>query len=249
MMDSRHPAKKILVIGGSTHNPCTPSRIRDAFLETSFLEEWAIIFANHNYFRIQDTNNSISEFETGITHQFWGLNLVFIQALGNYKLARNWVYIIPDIIPTSLTLNSDCDDWTYTIAKRQDFIEIGVSSQEASLDDTYNTPVNLNPYSPNIDQVMTEVSHSYERGECTNIAGLLLCGKDDDGARGLLSIKQRGGHTAVQMPSECHHPNPKAINTNSAIALAKQQGISHESVFLENPHSSYTLTDWLCQIK
>lgn len=44
------PAKKILVIDGSTYNPCTPCKIGYALEASNFLEKLAVIFANHKYF-------------------------------------------------------------------------------------------------------------------------------------------------------------------------------------------------------
>ncbi len=40
-------ANKILCIGGSTFNPHTSSKIRDALKKTNFLEKWAVLFVNH----------------------------------------------------------------------------------------------------------------------------------------------------------------------------------------------------------
>jgi hypothetical protein len=247
MSISDKPANKILIIGGSTHNPCTPSRIRDALLETSFLEEWTVIFVNHAYYSLNDAKVTTKEFESHISHQFWGLNLVFIKALETYPLKKSYIYIVPDTLPTPLTVESCCDDWIYTIAKDREGCPEIRASDELSHDNNNEDSFDIKVYSPNIDQVMTEISQSQSRNQLTSVAGLLVCGKGNDGARGLSDIKKIGGSTAVQIPDECY--NPKMTNTDSMPRRALELEPNHTVVSLEYSPNSYTLTNWLQSIK
>ncbi|MCG2594305.1 chemotaxis protein CheB [Ramlibacter sp. XY19] len=65
---------------------------------------------------------------------------------------------------------------------------------------------------PSIDVLMESCADAYG-GE---VAGLVLTGANEDGARGLAAIKARGGMTAVQDPQEAQH----ATMPQAAIAAA-----------------------------
>ena len=47
---------KILCIGASTYDEGTLSKINNALIKINFLEEWAVIIAIHNYFRLHEKN-------------------------------------------------------------------------------------------------------------------------------------------------------------------------------------------------
>jgi two-component system, chemotaxis family, protein-glutamate methylesterase/glutaminase len=65
---------------------------------------------------------------------------------------------------------------------------------------------------PSIDVLLESAADAY--GE--RLAGLILTGANEDGARGLACIKRQGGLTAVQDPAEADH----AAMPAAAIALA-----------------------------
>ena len=84
-------ATKILVIGGSTYNPCTPCKIRDALVDSSFLEEWAVIFANHLYFYPNSQNNYHK-----ISHEFYKIPYKTIDKIEKYSINKGYFYILPE---------------------------------------------------------------------------------------------------------------------------------------------------------
>ena len=86
--------------------------------------------------------------------------------------------------------------------------------------------------------------HSVARSNLSQKAGLILCGKNGDGAYGLKAIKANGGETAVQMPNECRHSGADSM-PNTALRIEK----SYNSVSLEDSHSPHSLTEWLRRIK
>ncbi|MDB5829551.1 MAG: chemotaxis protein CheB, partial [Variovorax sp.] len=55
---------------------------------------------------------------------------------------------------------------------------------------------------PSIDVLMSSAADAYEEA----LAGLLLTGANEDGARGMAHIHALGGFTAVQDPAEAHVP-------------------------------------------
>jgi len=241
------PAKKILVIGGSTYNPCTPCKIRDALVASNFLEEWAVIFANHLYFKLYNPKISLNSYKFKIASEWSEINLGFIDKPDTQYIdvTTGYVYILPDSSGGSLL------DWIYgnfKIYQELPIIEVlepQTSFQEISTWLECNKTEALGrerDYLPYVDKVMYEVanSHSY----LDKIAGLILCGKDGDGAYGLQAIKVNGGATAVQIPNECRYSGADSM-PNTAQKIEP----SHDRVSLEDPHSPNTLTGWLRQIK
>jgi two-component system chemotaxis response regulator CheB len=55
---------------------------------------------------------------------------------------------------------------------------------------------------PSIDVLMSSAADAYQSA----LAGLLLTGANEDGARGMAHIHSLGGFTAVQDPLEAHVP-------------------------------------------
>lgn len=84
-------ANKILVIGGSTYNPCTPCKIGDALEASNFLEEWAVIFANHKYFY-----PSSEPYHNKVHHEFYKVRHELINQVKNYLIAQGCIYILPE---------------------------------------------------------------------------------------------------------------------------------------------------------
>lgn len=240
-------ANKILIIGGSTYNPCTPCKIRDALIASNFLKEWAVIFANHLYFKLHDCKVSLGSYKLTITSEWSGINVVFIDTSLNYYTQQGSVYVLPDSSGGSL----DLSDWIYgnfKIYQELPIIEVldpQISFQEVSTWLKWNEIDALcreRSYLPYIDKIMHELANSHN---CLDkIAGLILCGKDGDGAYGLQAIKANGGVTAVQMPNECRHSDADSM-PNTALKIEP----SHSKVSLEDFHSPHSLTEWLRQIK
>lgn len=255
MVESRQPANKILVIGGSTYNPCTPCKIRDALAATNFLEEWAIIFANHGYFRLHHDKYDKNAYELKTYWEFQGANVVLIQELKSYLVEKNNIYVLPDPSPSDWTVAFQ--SWIVTFTTQQGSPVIKVSNLQTVKDrewleelelpegfapslynlEDYDASPALRTYQPCIDKVMIEVA----RSNLSQKAGLILCGKDGDGAYGLREIKANDGETAVQIPCECQKPNVTDSMPNTALKLEP----NHHKVSLENPHSPCTLTNWL----
>lgn len=92
------PARKILVIGGSTYNTNTPQKIRQAFIDSQFLDEWAVIITIHQYLRLKDKNNPLAKF---IAENFSlpgtfepQISLITVPRI--VKVETGSIYVIPD---------------------------------------------------------------------------------------------------------------------------------------------------------
>ena len=107
-------ANKVLVIGGSTYNPCTPCRIRYALEYTNFLENWAVVFANHDYFHL-----SSQQHQNKIHHEFYNLPIILVEQLKTYSLNRGFIYVLPE-----------CTD--FNIKQQNDGIEIDTVRADGS---------------------------------------------------------------------------------------------------------------------
>lgn len=246
---NNQPARKILVIGGSTYNPCTPCKIRDALVKTRFLEEWAVIFANHRYWQINDTNICRNAYEFKISKEFEGIKINLIDArLTTHNIFTGHLYILPDSFPmvTTYATFSMCN-CIPQIKVMEYELEDSESSLQQNEQNGNEVPIELGKdalgndrdYFPCIDRVMTEVASNYNRLE--SIAGLIICGMEGDGAIGLQEIKSKGGKTAVQHPDECMH--------NSMPKASLKLDNSHSVVYLEVLSTVITLTEWLSDIK
>ena len=237
--------KKILCIGGSTLNPNTLKYLRDALLKTNFLEEWAIIFTNHLYFKTKD----VKKYKTQIHDDFRGLNLVFVYEKSKcpYAVEKGKIYIIPDSSDTDM-----CIDVTFEIQNKIPILKVECTPND-ELNDAYfkgltgshwmdkpDASGKTRCYQPCIDKMMTEVAN----GKLGKVAGIVLCGLDGDGAYGLQEIARHGGEIAVQEPSECNNPLiGKATSSmpHACLSVASNcRQISLESVA--------TISDWLRDI-
>jgi hypothetical protein len=250
-------ASKILVIGGSTYNPCTPCKIRDALVKTKFLEEWAVILANHKYWQINDTKINRNVYEFKINSEFKDIDPILIDdELKTYTLHNN-LYILPDpsfsdpIFSTFSVKNSSPQ---IEVLREESTIEECILLEEnrnnLTEDDEKKLPVesrkdalgNQRGYLPCIDKIMKEVASNYN--QLQSIAGLIICGMEGDGAIGLKEIKSKGGKTAVQHPDECVCPHANSM-PKASLSLDN----SHQIVSLEVPSQVTTLTEWLSDIK
>lgn len=88
---------------------------------------------------------------------------------------------------------------------------------------------------------MIEIANS--SSQLSTIAGLIICGRDGDGAYGLKEIQAQGGATAVQMQNECIYSGADSM---PKTALERHR---HQEVSLEYPPRTLTLTEWLCELK
>jgi hypothetical protein len=244
-------ANKILCIGGSTFNPHTPNKIRDALKKTNFLEEWAVFFVNHSYFKLSDPKNSIQVYKNKIISEWSGINVIFIDSQKKYSIQKNCVYILPD----SGMYNQN--HWLYahfSINQNIPTIEIPTPQTSYQLLDTW---ISKNPnyacgnernllYLPDIDKVMENIANSYKK--LNKIASLIICGLDGDGADGLNKIKNSGGDTAVQLPDECCNPI-RQKTTSQMPEAAININPNHQIISLENTPGQITLSQWLSKIK
>ncbi|OIP70950.1 MAG: hypothetical protein AUK48_13095 [Oscillatoriales cyanobacterium CG2_30_44_21] len=199
-------AKKILCIGGSTLNPDTLKYLREALIKTKFLEEWAIIFVNHLYFKTQ----IVEICKEKIRDDFEGLDIVFVYEKSKcpYTVEKGKIYIIPDSM-------SNLNQWIDVKFRCQEGIPIlDVCPYDADIDNqtfgihwltTLDAAGKQRNYQPCIDKMMIEVA----KYKLSKIAGIVLCGLDGDGAYGLQEIARCGGKIAVQDPTECFHPKKK----------------------------------------
>lgn len=246
-------ANKILCIGGSTYNLHSPGIIRNALKKTNFLEEWAVFFVNHSYFKLNDSINDIQVYKNKINSEWSGIEVIFIDNQQNYTIRKNCVYIFPDS-----GMYNPGPRWLYAHFSINQvnlpIVEVPTAQKSSQLLDTWISQNsnyacgNLRNlwYLPDIDKVMEDIANSHHK--LNKIAGLIICGLDGDGADGLNKIRQSGGDTAVQLPNECCHPirlkatsqmPTAAVNTNS----------NHKIVSLENAPGTMTLIQWLSKIK
>jgi hypothetical protein len=240
---------KILCIGASTYNERTPQVISQALQETNLLNGWAIIWAFHDFFVISEKQKCIE----AISNELYEIkeHLVFIKKNQNYPIHKGYLYILPD----SYWVNQDPEKRVIPrimIDKNILIIEASNSEDiyEEEFDYVHNigNPQNIDNF-PCIDKIMIQIAENHA-GE---IAGLLLAGRGADGAKGMLSIKKKGGKTAVQNPDECYnertHPDTYSM-PRAAIAEANNEGLNHEIITLgiNNQATTYqitTLTQWL----
>ncbi|MDB9322356.1 chemotaxis protein CheB [Nodularia spumigena CS-591/04] len=95
------PARKILIIGGSTYNTNTPQKIRQAFIESKFLDEWAVIITIHQYLRLKDKNHPLNKFIAERKSDFSlpgtfepQISLITFPKIA--KVETGHIYILPD---------------------------------------------------------------------------------------------------------------------------------------------------------
>ncbi|MFM7888096.1 MAG: chemotaxis protein CheB [Pseudanabaena sp.] len=200
-------AERILCIGGSTLNLDTLKYLREALIKTKFLEEWAIIFTNHLYFKTED----VEVYTEKTRNNFEGLDIVLVyeKVKCPYTVEKGKIYIIPDSSDTDM-----CIDVTFEIQSGIPILKVEYTSNNELLDayfkgftgshwmDKPDASGKTRAYQPCIDKMMYEVAN----GNLRKVAGIVLCGLDGDGAYGLQEIARHGGEVAVQEPSECNHP-------------------------------------------
>ncbi|WP_353933021.1 chemotaxis protein CheB [Okeanomitos corallinicola TIOX110] len=247
------PATKILCIGASTYNTGTPQVISQALQETNLLNDWAIIWAVHDYFVIPKKENCINDI---INYNFHEIkeHLIFVDENFNYLIQKGYLYILPD----SYWVNAYPEKRIISrIIIDKNILMIEASNSEEIYQEEFDYVDNIeNPNGidnlPCIDKIMIQLADNHTG----KIAGLLLAGLGKDGAKGMLAINRKGGKTAVQNPEECKHD--RRNNTYSmpitAITEAKNEGRSHEIITLNiqkqaNTNDIKTLTEWLEFIK
>lgn len=234
----RQPADKILCIGSSTHNKGTLIKIKEALVDTQFLESWAVIFACHRLFKLNNKNGDTFK----ISQELKGLKVIFIDKPEICPIEQSYVYILPD----SYWMDELEQIHTrFTEQKGIPVIEATNSGKAKEEDDDWLEKLTAmgdeGIYLPCIDKIMTQLAHS----QVSKIAGLLLCGMGLDGANGLLEIHARSQLTAVQMPSECSHNSRDNTDSMPKAALELH---SHQEVSLEYPSRTTPLTEWLCTL-
>lgn len=259
-------AHKILCIGGSTFNTGTPEKIKDALVKTNFLQEWAVVFVNHLYFRLYNKQKYKDKI-----HQDWqGVNINCVDEIGDHPININTVYILPDswCVQEEEFRDADC-------IEQNGQVILQVLQPQSSYQKTnqwwnqnpYDAGQNERIYTPCIDKFMEELVDVKIKIKNLTIAGLILCGLDGDGAYGLKAIKDKGGKTAVQNPGECSrtkegintestvqnpgedsHPE-EGINTRSMPDIALDQEQKHQKISIEGESSIMSLTEWLQSIR
>lgn len=101
----RKPARKILIIGGSTYNENTPQKISKAFMDSKFLDEWAVIIAIHQYFKLRGLKNdgtpitpddSKSKIKLDFHLPKFKPLISFISTPGQFTVQTGCIYVLPD---------------------------------------------------------------------------------------------------------------------------------------------------------
>jgi hypothetical protein len=247
----QNPAKKILCIGGSTYNPGTIKDIQTAFDDSNFLNEWAVVVAIHDYYVNYDSA------KVGQRQKEWAnFNCLLLSSGGCYILNQGSIYIFPD---SGMMRDETSPDWvTGELIINNNWLEINmflkgqtsfnnIDSWLLANNNLSDSLGNERNYLPWIDKVMQELANIKSNLTEIEIAGLILCGLDGDGAYGLQEIKKQGGHTAVQAPNECWHPD-RDDQTSSMPKAALQLDSTHQRVSLPGntgKNGVMSLTDWL----
>ena len=91
---------------------------------------------------------------------------------------------------------------------------------------------------PSIDVLMSSAADAYTSA----LAGLLLTGANEDGARGMANIHAQGGFTAVQDPAEAHVPTmPRAAlashTPDVVLPLTELRSLLLRLDSLDSPHA------------
>jgi hypothetical protein len=94
------PARKILVIGGSTFNQKTPEKITKALMDSNFLDEWAVIIAIHQYFKLRGVNQQDTKGEIKLHFSLpeFKPQIFFISSPGQFTVETGCIYVLPDPI-------------------------------------------------------------------------------------------------------------------------------------------------------
>ena len=245
---------KILCIGASTYNDGTPNKINNALIKTNFLEEWAVIIAIHNYFRLYEKNICGIKQEI-LNEHFENSQIILVDRVQDYVVESGNIYMFPDSmycqekpIHTKIEVKNQSiiiksSDSENLINETSQWIDRHSSLLNDSLLGSYD---DYDCYLPCIDKIMTELSQT----KFQKLAGLILAGMGKDGAEGLTAIAKIGGHIAIQNPDECFAKRANDKDTGSmpreAIKQAKQNKINYQSIEL-NQQSS--LVNWLQSIK
>jgi two-component system chemotaxis response regulator CheB len=104
---------------------------------------------------------------------------------------------------------------------------------EIAPDRTLRTPKSTERYAPSGDRLLGSIAHAY----ASRCAGVVLTGMGDDGAAGLLAIRQAGGNTLAQSQESCVvFGMPHAAMTRGATTdLRSLAGLSAALVELAGP--------------
>jgi len=247
-------AHKILCIGGSTFNTGTPTKIKDALVKTNFLQEWAVIFVNHDYFKISYKPEENKIIKNQRQNEWHEVRIKFVEQVGDHLIHTNNVYILPDpfkVIPAE----ENEDDWRYAdciekngqimlqvLPPQSSYNKVDQWFKQNKLDAGNNERLDM----PYIDKFMMELANVKTNITDLTIAGLILCGLGGDGAYGLKAIKDKGGETAVQNPGECSHCQKR--ETRSMPDTAIKQDPTHQKISIEGSTNCISLTDWLKNI-
>ncbi|MBD2387621.1 chemotaxis protein CheB [Cylindrospermum sp. FACHB-282] len=216
---------KILCIGGSTVNQGTFEKINQALHKNGFLNDWAVIIANHQYLQFCNHKKDIEYLKKFILQShFPQKDAVLVYQQQDYPIIPGNIYILPDFLNCiyenqfiSTTIKTVNDVPVIEISNIQEVVQedldwIGSIGSIGSLD------------FPCIDRRMIELSSIRPH----KIAGLILAGMGGDGAEGLIEIAKNGGSVAIQDPNECYHPESigqTASMPKAAIDMATQQNI------------------------
>ncbi|MCT7986401.1 hypothetical protein NG796_24325 [Laspinema sp. A4] len=252
--------QKILCIGGSTLNKGTIEKIKDALIETKFLQKWAVIFVNHDYFKISYKPAETQISKDKIQKESHGINIKFLEQVGDHLIHKNNVYILPD--PSKvLPAEENEEDWrSADCIEKNGQVMLQVLEPQSSFEkydqwfenkrcDAGGKERSFDTM-PYIDKFMKELADVTTKIKDVKIAGLILCGLGGDGAYGLKEIKNKGGATAVQNPGECLHPKRgKTTCSMPHTALTLDKNSPHQKISIKGNSEVMSLIQWLDSIR
>jgi hypothetical protein len=256
---------KVLIIGGSTLNDGDGEELASILIDSnnSFLKEWAIVIAIHNFLLLEDqvrpglriTREPISDLnrvtvnaqENNDEHLTWfnnnsNQNLHQIMNEDKYFIENNNIYILGGGINQKRILCFKVKEENNSLFIEAKFFSSDTDDDTCECEGRQNNGFILSY--PSINCIMEEFLANSDKLE--DLAGVVLAGFDNDGAEGLLAMKRNGCKTAVQNPEECDNGRNSEMPQN-ALDAAREQSSGHDIITLGTAEFP-TFVEWFSNL-
>lgn len=252
----------VLCIGSSTFSSEeTPENIDEALAKSRFLEKGSVILAFHLYFVLYSEprrnptipsdhvfdEKDLADLKDHIVESEFPKckdKIVFIDREGQHQVKQGFIYILPDshllkivnsILPPLEAFLDEVDG--HLIIQCFDRNKIDSYPE-------YSKYANHSlKYRPSINFTMEKLANS----KIPNKLGLILAGKEDDGAKGLTSVNSKYWNIAIENPGTYPQYRGNYDMPYAAISEAEKNKIKYELISLYGENDSKSLTTWLCE--